>query len=1026
MKARAKVAVITRTKDRPEFLLRAMESCLSQTFEDWVHVIVNDGGDPGVVDSLVALNRSRYGERVCVVHHDASKGMQRASNAGIRASKSEFVVIHDDDDSWYPDFLSTCVGYLDREGLESDRQGVVVQSTQVLEEVTVSGEILELSKQPYYPFEFVHLEVLRKRNLFPPIAFLYRRSVHKKIGLFRQEFDVLGDHDFNLRFLRQFEIGVIDSFHAYYHWRHGSLGNTVTRNRNIHRKMLARMKNTYSREYLDDPRNAVGEIEGIEMPPPDREEEIPFTFRPDREQRIAEMPRFAEDYSFDVLSLDIFDTVLRRRCDKPKDVFKLLESKAVKEGNMHPRPYAILREQAETQARKEIRPEITLEEIYGILQKRTGMDPVEVKSLMDLELSIEEQMLFVDPRWLDLINDYQARGIRIIFVSDMYLGEDRLRELLSSKGIQAEEIFVSCELQATKHDGTLQPIVVEKTGVSAERILHVGDNHHSDYIRCLQAGWQAFHWSTDFHHLAWYQEVEPYRYNSEDLLSMRIMGEVSRMGDVAPEYTGNLLGRLGYEVAGPLYLSFLSWVIQQAMADGVKKLFLLGRDGYYWEKAIRLIGADKVTALEFHYLHSSRKVLNFASFESLDEKAMEFLLTPNPQLRVKDFIDRTGLESGKYHDVMAAAGLSDPDKVLTTKMGGKFLDQDDLGKLRNVFILLKDELEALFKHDRWGFMHDLSSKGFELEDSALVDIGWQGSCVKSFERLFAQSADVPVKAYFFGTWEEAASVKNPGAIRSYFVHFGKPGDHGSLIRESVNWIESLNAAPFASLMSYDSANGTPEPKFEGELKSGFSHDQQKVIWEGAEKFLQAISPVEYNTIGTQPGVVYLYLVLSRLLREPTPEEAREWGGILHSEGFGIVSHTPLIATVDPETYGDELMMTYWASNWRRGFLTLLPEDKRHYVLERARPFGPRTVDELEMDLEWRQKQIDSFWNEKEGYKVEIQNLQEELQKLTNSLEKLQTDYLWKSGEADSLAREKTTLQEKLESLQKEVARMGRA
>jgi FMN phosphatase YigB (HAD superfamily) len=790
--------------------------------------------------------------------------------------------------------------------------------------------------------------------------------------------------------------------------------------------MLARMKNTYSREYLDDPRTAVGEIEGIEMPPPDKEEEIPFSLRSDRERRIADMPRFAEDYSFDVLSLDIFDTVLRRRCHKPKDVFKLLEARAVKEGNLAPRPYAILREQAETQARKEIRPEITLEEIYSVLQKRSGMDPADVKSLMDLESSIEDQMLFVDPRWLALIKAYQAKGIRIIFVSDMYLETDRLRRLLSDRGIQAEEIFVSCEHQATKHDGTLQPIVVEKTGVSAERILHVGDNHHSDYIRSLQAGWQAFHWSADFLHLPWYQEVKPYRYNPDDRLSLRIMGEVNRMGDVAPECAGSLLGRLGYEVAGPLYLSFLSWVIQQAMADGIKKLFLLGRDGYYWEKAIRLIGADKQTGLEFHYLHSSRKVLNFASFESLDEKAMEFLLTPNPQLRVRDFIDRTGLDSGQFLDVITAAGLDDPDKVLTTKMGGKFLHEQERSSLRNVFILLKDELEALFKHDRWGFMHHLSSRGFNLEDSALVDIGWQGSCVKSFERLFAESANVPVKAYFFGTWKEAAAVANPDSIRSYFVHFGKPEDHGSLIRESVNWIESLNAAPFASLMSYDSVDGIPVPKFEGELKSGFSIEQQTVIWEGAEKFLKAIGSFEHTTIGPQPGIVYLYLVLIRLLREPTPTEAREWGSLLHSEGFGIVSHTPLIAELDEETYGDELMMTYWASNWRRGFLTLLPEEKRHYVLEHARPFGPRTVDELELDLEWRQKQVDKFWNEKEGYKDEIQSLKGKVTELSEALEKLQTDYLWKSGEADSLAKEKAALQEKLAALQTKIALQEKA
>jgi glycosyltransferase involved in cell wall biosynthesis len=48
-----------------------------------------------------------------VLHHAHSKGMEAASNAGIHASTGEFVVIHDDDDSWHPDFLRETVDYLD-------------------------------------------------------------------------------------------------------------------------------------------------------------------------------------------------------------------------------------------------------------------------------------------------------------------------------------------------------------------------------------------------------------------------------------------------------------------------------------------------------------------------------------------------------------------------------------------------------------------------------------------------------------------------------------------------------------------------------------------------------------------------------------------------------------------------------------------------------------------------------------------------------------------------------------------------
>ena len=49
----ARVAVITRTMDRPMFLERALASVAKQTFRDYVHVVVNDGGDNDAVKSAI-------------------------------------------------------------------------------------------------------------------------------------------------------------------------------------------------------------------------------------------------------------------------------------------------------------------------------------------------------------------------------------------------------------------------------------------------------------------------------------------------------------------------------------------------------------------------------------------------------------------------------------------------------------------------------------------------------------------------------------------------------------------------------------------------------------------------------------------------------------------------------------------------------------------------------------------------------------------------------------------------------------
>ncbi len=972
------VAVITRTKDRPLFLRRAMQSVLSQEFTDWLHVIVNDGGDPAPVDMLVKAHADRYAGRVKVVHHARSMGMQNASNAGLDAADSRYVVIHDDDDSWDPDFLAKTVAFLEREGPESLVQGVVTQTTWILEEVCVDGEVVELSRQPYYPFAFVNLGELRRRNLFPPIAFLYRRKAHARVGRFRQEFDVLGDHDFNLRFVRHFEIGVLPTSHAYYHWRHGSMGNTVTRDRETHRQMLNRLKNAYHRELLDNPATGVGDLDAIEFPPPQTiAEPVPFRMRDEEPPPPADPPAFLEEFDFDVLSLDVFDTALLRRCHRPRDVFRLMEERAVRDLGLPARPYALARELAETVARRRRRPEVTLEEIYAELADLCGLAPHQAAALRALELAVEGELLYADPRLLDLYHRCRAAGKRVIFVSDMYLPAPLVASLLRQCGFADPEVYVSCDLQAAKHTGDLQPAVARRLGVDPARILHIGDNHHSDFLRTRMAGWQAFHWTPRFLYTPWFAQVEPHYFCPDDRLSTRIMGEVRHRGLLQPWRADQLPEKLGFELAGPLYLGYLLWVLRQARRDGVRKLLLVGRDGYHWEKTLALLDAHAPVGVAFAYLHASRKVLNFASFEGLDERALAFLLTPNPSLRVRDFVERTGLHADDHLDAIRAAGFEDPDQLLTNEIGGRFLDDAHPRRLRDLFLLLQPRLEPLFARDRQGVLLTLRAAGFDPADCALVDIGWNASSARTLARLLGATPDAPVRGYYFGTWKEADPAGDPFLVKSFLMHLGQPEDHAALIRESVNWIESLHAAPFPTLLTFRSEDGRAAPVFAHTANTGFPPALQERIWAGAEAFLRALLRAGPPPAGEYPGRNYIILALRRLLREPSPAEVALWGPVEHSEGFGLEVHRRLIEPVAPDVTGPALINAYHASNWRRGFLASLTAAQRAFVLQRLKPAAPRSREQLEEDLLWKSRQADDLWAEKQRLNARVALLEEE-------------------------------------------------
>jgi len=231
---RARVAVVTRTKNRAILLERAIHSVLEQKFHDWTHVIVNDGGDAEEVQRVLAPNLDAYRGRVVVINNPASVGMEAASNIGIRACTSEFVVIHDDDDSWEPDFLASCVEFMDstnKPQLDCQYGGVVTHSLRVIEEMD-GQDVRRVKAEPFNAWmSSISLFRLAAGNTFPPISFLFRRDVWEEVGCFREELPVLGDWDFHLRVCARYEIGLIPELLANYHHRatiqSGDYGNTV-------------------------------------------------------------------------------------------------------------------------------------------------------------------------------------------------------------------------------------------------------------------------------------------------------------------------------------------------------------------------------------------------------------------------------------------------------------------------------------------------------------------------------------------------------------------------------------------------------------------------------------------------------------------------------------------------------------------------------------------------------------------------------------------------------------------------------
>lgn len=246
------VAIITRTKNRIILLERCIRTVLAQTSGDWCHVIVNDGGDAHELESLVQRFSSEYAGRLTVIHNDKSVGMEAASNIGIRQSESRYIVILDDDDTWAPSFLQEMVKALQAETWENTR-GIICH-TEIVYEKIKGDKVVETGRTDFNSWlERVSLLQLFAWNRFTPVCFLFERSVLNEIGMFSEELPVIGDWEFNIRFLTNYELAVYPEYLAFWHQRpkvKSGYGNSVHKDSDLHEKYRILLTNRWLRESL--------------------------------------------------------------------------------------------------------------------------------------------------------------------------------------------------------------------------------------------------------------------------------------------------------------------------------------------------------------------------------------------------------------------------------------------------------------------------------------------------------------------------------------------------------------------------------------------------------------------------------------------------------------------------------------------------------------------------------------------------------------------------------------------------------
>ncbi len=330
---------------------------------------------------------------------------------------------------------------------------------------------------------------------------------------------------------------------------------------------------------------------------------------------------------YDVITFDVFDTLIIRDVMKPTDLFEV--------------SYGLIgryiRVASEIISRKKKKNhETTLDSINKIC-------PFSCKK----ELEDEKRLCRANPKMFEIYKALKKQGKRMYAISDMYLPSSFIQELLSSAGYDLS-VIVSCEEEASKRDGGLFMRFLNKYGFSSEDVIHIGDNIESDGEGARRAGIRSITIDRHTHSLSYIR----YSIKNSELISFINHG-LNELSDP--------IESIGYEIVGPIILAFCQWVHKQYEELEFDRLYFLARDMRFTHGIYRLIYPDD----DVRYLCISRKSLKFA--ENNENEMCEYL--KNEECFGNVAVVDTGWVGGMQIEIERYAKMINPD----TDLGGLYL-----------------------------------------------------------------------------------------------------------------------------------------------------------------------------------------------------------------------------------------------------------------------------------------------------------------------------------------------------------------
>lgn len=306
----------------------------------------------------------------------------------------------------------------------------------------------------------------------------------------------------------------------------------------------------------------------------------------------------------DIVSFDLFDTLIVRNVLSSSDVIELLEARLEEKGIKIP-DFADKRIGAEKKLSNGRAPRLV--NIYEDVLSDNPIENITANRLAELEYQTDINLLQPRKEMVDLIQTIKEMGKQIYITSESYYSQSQIEQILSSCGIGGiDELFVSCEYDVGKTSGLYEKVI---DLAESRNILHIGDDAVADVEAVKRTGIKAFqiYSATELLDAVGGLNLTEDLQDISDkirvgMFTATIFNSPFQFEDEEKRIHVDDAADIGALFCAPMILDFAYWFGRQAKKLKVSNILFCARDGYLLQRFYSKLYPEAKT----NYLLTSR------------------------------------------------------------------------------------------------------------------------------------------------------------------------------------------------------------------------------------------------------------------------------------------------------------------------------------------------------------------------------------------------------------------------------------